>query len=134
MAEIVGERPPPDIDVRRKLEKAERYGHSHLISIFPIDNADGTLDVIYMFQHNEEVVQYRYTIPADMELESLSDLYRGAWNMEREAVDLFGMRFKGVPPGLFLMPEGGIKAPLRKPIHPKTEPKDEEKKEGIPNV
>ena len=87
-----------------------------------------------MFQHNEEVVQYRYTVPADMELDSLSDLYKGAWNMEREAVDLFGMKFKGVPPGIFIMPESGIKAPLRKPIQPKVEAKAEEKKEGIPNV
>lgn len=132
MAESIVEKVDPIIDLRKDLEKAERNGHSHLISIFPIDNADGTMDVIYMFQHNEDVVQYRYTIPSDLELGSLSDLYKGAYNMEREAIDLFGMRFNGVPPGLLIPPESDIKAPLRKPVQQKPEPRAE-KKEVVPN-
>ncbi|HVO78121.1 MAG TPA: hypothetical protein VMS79_04550, partial [Methanomassiliicoccales archaeon] len=68
---------PATIDVRDKLKKAERYGPSRLIAVIPLDNADGTIDLIYVFQHNEEVVQYRYTIPADSEIESLTDMYKG---------------------------------------------------------
>ena len=101
------------VDVREKLKKAERNGPSRLISVFPLDNGDGTLDLIYIFQHNEEVVQYRYTIKADEEVESITDLYKGALNMERENVDLFDLRVKGVLGGLFLLPDAP-KAPLRK--------------------
>lgn len=99
--------------MREKLKKAERNGPSRLISVFPLDNGDGTLDLIYIFQHNEEVVQYRYTIKADEEVESITDLYKGALNMERENVDLFDLRVKGVLGGLFLLPDAP-KAPLRK--------------------
>ena len=105
--------PDSGIDVREKLKKAERYGPSRPISIFPLDNGDGTLDLIYMFQHDEKVVQYRCTIKAEEEVESLTDLYKGALNMERENVDLFGLRVKGVPGGLLLLPDAP-KAPLRK--------------------
>jgi len=117
MAEGVSEKPV--IDVRQRLAKADRYGPSRLISIFPVDNADGTFDLIYAFQHSEqEVVLHRYTIPASAEIESLTDLYLGALNMEREAVDLFGVRIKGAQPGLFLT-EGSPKTPMLKPSKPK---------------
>ncbi|MGD1060162.1 MAG: NADH-quinone oxidoreductase subunit C [Methanomassiliicoccales archaeon] len=131
MAEGVTPTYPATIDVREKLKKAERYGPSRLISIFPLDNADGTLDLIYVFQHNEEVVQYRYTVPAEGEIESLTDLYKGALNMEREQVDLFGMNFKGIQPGLFLT-EGSPKRPLRKPLRPSeaAKPPEEAKKDA----
>jgi NADH:ubiquinone oxidoreductase subunit C len=103
------------IDVRERLRAKEGQGTSRLISVFPIDNADGTLDLIYMFQHGTEVAQYRYTIDESQELESLADLFKGALNMEREAVDLFGLRFKGVQGGLLLCPESGVVNPMRKP-------------------
>ncbi len=128
MAEGVSPTHPATIDVRERLQKAERYGPSRLIAIFPLDNADGTLDLVYVFQHNEEVVQYRYTIPADQQIESLTDLYKGALNMEREQVDLFGMDIKGIKPGLFLT-EGSPTRPLRKPIaKPSPPPTTEEEK------
>jgi NADH:ubiquinone oxidoreductase subunit C len=113
--------------VREKLRNAERYGPSRPIAVFPIDNADGTFDLIYMFQHGEEVVTYRYKIKPEDEIESLSDLWKGVLNMERENIDLFGMRFKGVEGGLFLVPGSGVVAPLRKPLQPKEGAKPEAK-------
>ena len=103
------------VDVRERLRMKEGQGTSRLISVFPVDNADGTLDLIYMFQHGTEVAQYRYTVNEHEGLESLADLYKGALNMEREAVDLFGLRFKGVEGGLLLCPESGVVNPMRKP-------------------
>ncbi len=103
------------IDVRDRLRQAEGQGPARPISIFPVDNADSTLDLIYMFQIGPEVVQYRYTVREDEEIESLSGVFRGALGMEREAVDLFGLRFKGVEGGLLLGPESGVVKPLRKP-------------------
>lgn len=115
------------IDIRERLRQDVARGPSRLISIFPVDNADGTLDLIYMLQVGEEVVQHRYVVREDEELESLSDVYKGALNMEREIVDLFGLRFKGVGGGLVLCPESGVVTPLRKPLK---QPAPEGRKEG----
>ncbi len=114
------------IDVRDKLRQAESQAPARLISIFPVDNADGTLDLIYVFQIGSEVVQYRYTVNEDEDIESLSDLFKGALNMEREAVDLFGLRIKGVEGGLLLGPESGVVKPLRKPPRQKEDNKEVE--------
>lgn len=114
------------IDVRDRLRQAGGQGPARLISIFPLDNADGTLDVIYMFQSGADVVQHRYTIKEEEELDSLSDLFKGALNMEREMVDLFGIRVKGVEGGLLLCPESGVIKPLRKPPKPTAEAKEGE--------
>jgi len=113
------------IDVRDKLRQAESLGPARLISIFPVDNANGTLDIIYMFQVGSEVVQHRYAIREDEELDSLSDLFKGALNMEREMVDLFGLKVKDVEGGLLLCPESGVIRPLRKPAK-----QTDERKEG----
>ena len=120
MTDEAGISSDPIVDLKAKLIKADRFGPSRLICVFPLDNADGTMDMIYMFQQKDEVIQYRYKVREDAELDSLSDLYKGAWNMEREAIDMFGIRFKGVPGGIFIMPETGIKTPLLKPKVPTT--------------
>ena len=115
------------VDVRERLRMKEGQGTSRLISVFPVDNADGTLDLIYMFQHGTEVAQYRYTIDEHEELESLADLYKGALNMEREIVDLFGLRIKGVEGGLLLCPESGVVNPMRKPSKQREQALEEKK-------
>jgi len=101
-------------DLKDSLE-ASGSGPSRLISIISLDNADGTLDLIYMFHRRAGVEQLRYRVNPDQELETVSDLFKGALNMEREIIDLFGMRFKGVRGGMLIMPDSGIVAPLRKP-------------------
>lgn len=118
------------IDVRDQLRSMEGRGPARLISIFPLDNSDGTLDLIYMFQVGEEVIQHRYRVREDEELESLSSLYKGALNMEREIVDLFGLRFKGVEGGLLLCAESGVTKPLRKSIRQAAKGSGEGGKDG----
>jgi len=56
----------------------------------------------------------RFVVEAEEEVDSISDIYAGATNMERENMDLLGMRFKGLEPGLLLVPGKSVKAPLRK--------------------
>ena len=52
---------------------------------------------------------------ADPAVDSLFDLYRGAEAMEREAYDMFGIRFAGHPDlTRILMPEDWEGHPLRK--------------------
>ncbi|MCU0862028.1 MAG: NADH-quinone oxidoreductase subunit C [Methanomassiliicoccales archaeon] len=114
-------------EVRRELAGIGPKGSARPISVFPVDNADGTLDMIYMFQIGQEVRLWRFAVREDQELPSISDLYKGALNMEREAVDLFGLRFAGVQGGLLLGPDSPVRAPLRKPRKKVTEA---EAKEG----
>ena len=98
-------------DIRSRSERS-RTQPSRLISIIPVDNADGSLDLIYMFQRGAEVDQYCYQVKVDEELEALSDRYKGALNMERECIDPLGVCFRGVSGRLFIEPESGIKAAL----------------------
>src|SRR5512137_839870 len=114
------------IDIRDRLKRTESLGPARLISIFPLDNSDGTLDIIYMLQVGADVELHRYNIGENEELESLSDLFKGALNMEREMVDLFGIKVKGVEGGLLLCPESGVIRPLRKPLKSKAETKEGE--------
>ena len=60
------------------------------------------------------MVNFRFTILPEWEVDSVVDIYKGALNMEREVVDLFGLRYKGVEPGLFLVLGKSPVAPLRK--------------------
>ncbi|MGH9063530.1 MAG: NADH-quinone oxidoreductase subunit C [Acidimicrobiales bacterium] len=61
-------------------------------------------------------VRVRVQVPdADPVVDSLSDLYPGTEAMEREAYDLFGIRFDGHPDlTRILLPEGWEGHPLRK--------------------
>lgn len=103
-------------DLRAWISEATASAPLRLISIIPADNGDGTLRLVYMFQHGERVVQRAYTIRAEEEIDSIAGVFKGALNMEREDIDLFGLRFKGVEGGLLLSLGGPIAAPLRKPL------------------
>jgi NADH:ubiquinone oxidoreductase subunit C len=89
-------------------------GGARMITIVARENDDGTIELIYMFDQGGKMVNFRFTILPDWEVDSVVDIYKGALNMEREVVDLFGLRFKGVQPGLFLVPGKSAVAPLRK--------------------
>ena len=87
---------------------------ARLISVIGRDRGDDTIELMYLFDEGGAMV-----VPAEQEIDSISDIYAGAANMERENIDLLGMRFKGLEPGLLLV-DKSVKAPLRK------RPKEEE--------
>jgi NADH:ubiquinone oxidoreductase subunit C len=87
---------------------------ARLISITAVDKADGTYELIYTFQDKSELVNIRFAIQEEWEIDSIADMYPGALNFEREIIDLFGLKFKGVKGGLVLVPESGVVNPLRK--------------------
>ena len=58
-----------------------------------------------------------------------ADMFPGAKNFEREIIDLFGLKFKGVEGGLLIMPSANIIAPLRKSSSPET-PRTRARKEA----
>jgi NADH:ubiquinone oxidoreductase subunit C len=111
--------PKPINDIKTKIDRmAFKFPKPRLITIIPIDNADGTFELIYAFHYNNQYTEVRYTVKEEDELESLSSYYAAAINMEREVVDMMGLRFKGIEGGLLLAPGKGIVTPLRKPRKP----------------
>ena len=109
----------PVNDIGSKVDRmALKYPKPRLITIIPIDNADGTFELIYAFHYNNQYTEVRYTVKEEDELESLSTHYAGAINMEREVVDMMGLRIKGIEGGMLLTPGKGIVTPLRKPRKP----------------
>jgi NADH:ubiquinone oxidoreductase subunit C len=89
-------------------------GGGRMITIAARENDDGSIEMIYLFDRGGQMVNFRFTILPEWEVESVVDIYKGALNMEREVVDLFGLHYKGVEPGLFLVPGKSKVAPLRK--------------------
>ena len=109
--------PKPVYDIRSKIDRmAFKFPRPRLITIIPIDNADGTFELIYAFHYNNQYTEVRYTVREVDELDSLSSYYAGAVNIEREIVDMMGLHFKGIEGGMLLTPGKGIVTPLRKPL------------------
>jgi len=109
-----------------------KFPKPRLITIIPIDNADGTCELIYAFHYNNQYNEVRFTVKEDDELESLASYYAGAVNMERETVDMMGLHFKGIEGGMLLEPGKGIVTPLRKPPKPAAAPAPAAASEAAP--
>jgi NADH:ubiquinone oxidoreductase subunit C len=109
----------PASEIRPKVMKMSRVS-AQLVAIIAVDLADGNFELIYSFFSRSELVNLRFVAPDGEEIESISDMFPGAMNFEREIIDLFGLRFKGIPGWLMLTPESGIVAPLRKSSSPST--------------
>ena len=92
-----------------------KFPKPRLITIISNDNADGTYELIYAFHYNNQYTEVRYTVKEEDELDSLSTHYAAAVNMEREIVDMMGLKIKGIVGGMLLEPGKGIVSPLRKP-------------------
>jgi NADH:ubiquinone oxidoreductase subunit C len=120
---MTGSTPPNDI--RKRLERLTRKADMpRLIDIIAVDRQDGTFDLIYTFHHQNAMMDERFVVKAEDELESIRDLYAAAVYMEREIIDMFGLRFQGLKGG-FLLDKNSPQTPLRKPI--KVEPAKEVK-------
>ena len=102
----------PNSEIRDVLD--HMVPRPRLIDIMVADRRDGTFDLIYVVQHEGKVVDFRFIFKEEDELESLAPRYSGALYMEKEAAEMFGIRFKGVS-GSFLLDASSPKAPLRLP-------------------
>ena len=85
-----------------------------MIAIVAREDDDGTFELIYIFDREGRMVNFRFPATPEREIDSVADIYKGAASMEREIVDLFGLRFKGVSGGLFLEIGKSPVAPLRR--------------------
>jgi len=100
--------------VREAAERRKRDG-ARLITIVGRDAGEGMLELTYVYDWEGGMEHDRFAVPFEREVDSIADIYAGALNMEREVVDLLGARFKGVQPGLLLVPGKSREAPLRLP-------------------
>jgi len=118
----------PKVDIRTKVSRLDKV-RAQLIAITAVDLADGNFELIYSFFSKSELVNLRFTVSDGYEIDSISDMFPGAKNFEREIIDLFGLKFKGVEGGLLIMPSSNIIAPLRKSSSPET-PRTRARKEA----
>lgn len=111
-----------DIDRDGHLMVRERvrellYAGARMIGIVVREREDGALELIYIFDRGGRIASFRFAALPEWEIDSVADLFPGALTAEREAVDLFGVKFKGVQPGLFLVEGRSPVTPLRRSRH-----------------
>lgn len=87
---------------------------ARMIGIVVRENEDGTMELIYLFDRRGRMEDFRFSVLPDQEIDSVADLFPGALSLEREAVDMFGLHFKGVRPWMFLVEGKSPVAPLRR--------------------
>jgi len=103
----------PNAEAIAKIREMSKDNGTRLVTIVAEEYVPGGLELIYVLDAGGELRTVRSRSGLDDEQESLSSVFKGAENMEREIIDLLGARFEGVKGGLFLMP-GGVVAPLRR--------------------
>lgn len=89
-----------------------RGSKARLAAIVAEENGDG-MRLTYIYDLNGKLRDYQYFLLPHEQINSISDIYTGALNIEREIVDLFGLEINGAPPELLLVEESKH-APLRK--------------------
>jgi ech hydrogenase subunit D len=93
-----------------------RMQNARLVTASALDLGDH-LEVIYHFIRNHEITNYRLTLePGQDEIPSLSAVYPGAFLIENEMKDMFGLKFPGltVDYGGHMYVTEGFGNPLRK--------------------
>jgi len=119
----------PPAEIRSKVAKMAR-AEAQLVAIIAADLGGGSFELIYTFFSKSELVNLRFVVTEGQEIDSIADMFPGALNFEREIVDLFGLRFKGVSGGLMIVPGSGVVNPLRKSSTPST-PASRAREKGV---
>lgn len=101
------------LEVRKRTKEMVEAG-ARMIAIVALEREDGSIELIYSFDRQPGIVDFRFQILPEWEVDSVADIFTGALTLEREVVDLFGLKYKGVPPGLFLEAGKSPVAPLRR--------------------
>jgi NADH-quinone oxidoreductase subunit C len=86
------------------LKKDEKYGFSFFTTMcgihFPDNDKDKEFALMYQLHNMAKNIRLRirtYMAKDDMEIETITDLWRTTNWMEREAFDFYGFTFKGHP-------------------------------------
>ncbi|MEG6614257.1 NADH-quinone oxidoreductase subunit C [Pseudoclostridium thermosuccinogenes] len=82
-----------------------------------VDNGNETLDVIYHFDKEYELINCRLTVGKDEEIPSISKIYFGAFLVENEMKELFGLKITDIVidyGGHLLLSDDELDAPMAK--------------------
>lgn len=86
----------------------------HFLTLNGVDLGENTLEVQWIFSKYEaldEVILFYSEIAYTQEIPSIVDLIPSAIISQREMVDMFGVKIKGSPKGLYL-DEDSMQSPL----------------------
>jgi ech hydrogenase subunit D len=81
-------------EVVPKAEQAKRDGH-RLVQI-GCTKIDDLFEIIYVYDKDYQLLNYRVTVKQDDEIPSITDMYWGAFVYENEIHDLYGLPVKGI--------------------------------------
>jgi len=96
-----------------------------LVTVTCVPLPDTNLDLIYHFDKNLTMEQVRLTVPRGTTLPSLTPDHPGAYMVENEMQDQFGLRFTGLAPDfgghMLLEPEARLSPLAAYSVAPKQE-------------
>lgn len=110
----------------------EKLGYNRFVDLSVVDRvaADGGEAVqrfeVYLLVYNmDDKTWVRLITRTASGLDSITDIYRAAYNYEREAFDLYGVQFAGHPSlTRILLPDGWEGHPMRRDAEMPVEPVD----------
>ncbi|MEM2719131.1 MAG: NADH-quinone oxidoreductase subunit C [Candidatus Bathyarchaeia archaeon] len=84
-------------DLKEAVNLLVNEGFTHLSAITAL-NAEDSLEILYHFSGNSALITLRVKLPPnDFTVPTITDIIPGALLHEREAHDLFGVKFEGNP-------------------------------------
>ncbi|MGX2981980.1 NADH-quinone oxidoreductase subunit C [Helicobacter sp. 23-1045] len=102
-------------DILEALEILKDYGFDILSELSAIHLSDDRFEVFYQLLSMDKVARVRVKTITDKEIDSATKIYRNALWCEREAYDMFGIRFLNHPHlKRLIMPDDWSGHPLRK--------------------
>lgn len=72
------------------------YDGYRFVTATCVDNGDGSLDILYHFDKNYELSNFRLKIQKGEEIPSISKIYFCAIMVENEMKELFGVKVEGI--------------------------------------
>lgn len=87
-----------EIPVEQLLGKTQemRYENYRFVTATCVDNGDGSFDVIYHFDRDLGLVNYRIKVSKEQEVPSISKIYFCAGLVENEMKELFGLKVTNI--------------------------------------
>lgn len=96
-----------------------RYNGYRFITATCVDNGDGTFDVLYHFDKDLEMKHARVKLEKGEELSSISGIYFGAFLVENEMKELFGLNITNIAidyDGHMLLSDEELTSPMARQI------------------
>lgn len=91
------------------------YDDYRFITATCVDLGDGSFDVIYHFDKNMEMINFRLTVKKEVEVPSISRIYFSALLVENEMKELFGLNVTNILVdygGHFLLSDDDLVTPM----------------------